>query len=139
MNVFRCHQLTAAVKEGDHVGVRDRGKSSDSRFEIVGNLRSLSRVRHCLGLAELNAVATIGKKDKRLLSSNVIINALFNHAAESVAEFFVAHIPPLSDVLLLHSEALEALDKLFTVVAEVFKVLEVLKVVKSAERRVVLI
>ena len=51
----------------------------------------------------------------------------------------MAHIPPLSDVLLLHSEALEALDKLFTVVAEVFKVLEVLKVVKSAERRVVLI
>ena len=85
-------------------------------------------------------MAAVGKKDKCLLSGLFIRLAFLLHLVKNVTEFFMANISVLSDILvLLHFDALEALDELFVIVAECLEVCHTLEAVESAERRVVLI
>ena len=105
VDIFGCHKLTAAVKEGDHVGVRDRRKNSYSRFEGKSNLVALRSVADSLGLTELDSVATVGKEDECLLSNPVILLALFHQSFKGLDELLPAQISVLSDVFLLDPEA----------------------------------
>ena len=139
VDVCRCHQLSAAVEEGDDVGVRDRRKNPYFLLKLESNLWALSRVTHSYGLAELDTIATVRKEDESLLSGLVILFAFLNHLFESVDELLLTHIPVLFDVPFLHSEALEALNELLAIVAESFEIIHTFEVVESAKRRVVLI
>ena len=84
-------------------------------------------------------MAAVGKEDKCLLSGLIVVSALIVQCIKSLEKILSRQISVLSDVLFLHSKALEALDELFAIVAESFEVFETFEVVESAERRVVLI
>ena len=84
-------------------------------------------------------MAAVGKEDECLLSGLAILSAVVHQHNENLNQILSGHIFELSDVLILHAYALEALDELFAIVAESFEVFETFEVVESAERRVVLI
>ena len=61
-------------------------------------------------------MTAVRKEDKSLLSSLGILSALLVHLVKSVFECIVTRISVLSDVLICHPEALEALNELLAIV-----------------------